>query len=91
MEKKTMNHLARIANCLQTILDLEPELRKLELGASLTDEFDVLKNFLEKVDRLDLTEDDVRRVEKATSTFLEELRGPLSLAQEHGDAQRRLQ
>lgn len=72
------SHMARISNCLETILELEPELEKIELGKSLLEEFGVLKDFLEKIDRVSLNEDDVERVEAATSNFLEELRAPLA-------------
>jgi hypothetical protein len=78
MRKASSSHLARISNCLQTILELEPELEKIELGKSLLEEFTVLKDFLQKIDTVALNEDDVERVETATSNFLEELRGPLA-------------
>lgn len=72
------NHMLRIANCLQTILDLEPELNRLEMGSAILEEFGVLKSFLEKIDQVDLDEGDVERIERATSNFLQELNGPLS-------------
>ena len=78
MSKALHSHTARISNCLQTILELEPELEKIELGRSLLEEFSVLKEFLQKIDSVALNEDDVERVETATSNFLEELRLPLS-------------
>ena len=78
MNRSYNSHMARISNCLETILELEPELEKIELGKSLLEEFGVLKDFLQKIDRVSLSEDDVERVEAATSTFLEELRGPLA-------------
>ena len=90
---KTADHtrLVRITSCLQTILELEPALSKLEVGASLLDEFVFLKSFLEKIDRVDLSEDDVNRIEQATSNFLEELRQPLSQAGMEPSGRRRLQ
>ena len=78
MSKACESHLARISNCLQTILELEPELEKIELGKSLLEEFSVLKDFLQKIDTVALNEDDVERVETATCNFLDELRAPLS-------------
>ena len=78
MNRASSNHLARISNCLQTILDLEPELEKIEIGKSLLEEFSVLKDFLQKIESVALNEDDVKRVEMATSNFLEELRVPLA-------------
>lgn len=78
MSRATSSHMARISNCLQTILELEPELEKIEIGKSLLAEFTVLKEFLQKIDTVVLSEEDVERVETATSSFLEELRVPLS-------------
>lgn len=80
MNRASSNHLARISNCLQTILDLEPALEKIEIGKSLLEEFSVLKEFLQKIETVSLNEDDVKRVEIATSNFLEELRVPLAQA-----------
>lgn len=68
------SHMSRITNCLQTILDLEPQLKRLEVGKSLLSEFAVLKEFLSKAEFVDLSEEDVLRIEKATTSFLEELR-----------------
>ncbi len=74
---KSQNLMHRITNCLQTILELEPELKQLELGHMLLKEFGLLKAFLLKVDKLDLEEEDVQRIENATASFLDELRMPL--------------
>lgn len=91
-ENNAVSHMVRISNCLQTILELEPELEKLELGHSLLDEFMVLKSFLEKIDRVEVNEDDVRRIEQATANFLQELKGPLASSEKaSGKAGRRLQ
>jgi len=80
MNRADTSHMARISNCLQTILELEPELEKIELGKSLLEEFDVLKDFLQRIDTVTLNEDDVERVETATANFLDELRAPLAKA-----------
>jgi hypothetical protein len=80
VETDALARMIRITNCLQTILELEPELKRLELGDSLFGEFVVLKTFLEKIDTVDLCEADVQRIERATANFLEELRGPLAQA-----------
>lgn len=85
------SHMVRITNCLQTILELEPELERLELGHSLLDEFVVLKSFLEKIDKVEVCEEDVRRIEQATANFLEELRGPLAGLDTEDKDSRRLQ
>ncbi|MDC0335826.1 hypothetical protein OAN24_02865 [Pseudodesulfovibrio sp.] len=90
-DASSVNHLVRITNCLQTILDLEAQLENLEHGNSLLDEFVVLKSFLEKIDKVDLSESDVERIEKATANFLKELQGPLSKAESGGKKGRRLQ
>ncbi|MDD3310808.1 hypothetical protein [Pseudodesulfovibrio sp.] len=90
-DSASVNHLIRITNCLQTILDLEPQLEKLEHGHSLLDEFVVLKSFLEKIDRVDLNETDVERIEKATANFLKELQAPLAKARFERKSNRRLQ
>lgn len=77
-EHDLTNHLVRITNCLQTILDLEPQLESLELGEALLEEFDVLKSFLGKIDTVEIEEEDVVRIEKATANFLKELEGALA-------------
>lgn len=91
MTRPNESHMARIANCLETILELESELEKIELGKSLLEEFGVLKDFLAKIDRVDLNEDDVERVEAATANFLDELREPLGQAAAGRNPAHRLQ
>ncbi|GFM35463.1 hypothetical protein [Desulfovibrio psychrotolerans] len=81
---------SRLRNCLQTILELEPDLEGLEIGHDLMKEFDLLKSFMEKLDDVELQEEDVRRIETATANFLEELKGPLSDMRERSTASRRL-
>jgi hypothetical protein len=70
---------ARIMNCLQTILELEPVLRRLDSGHILLSEFKVLKAFLNDMDGLSLDEDDVTRIETATEHFLQELKTPVAI------------
>ncbi|AGW14264.1 hypothetical protein [Megalodesulfovibrio gigas] len=80
MDDEARNSLQmRLTNCLQTILDLEPELERLELSEMLLQEYNVLKSFMDNVDSVDLEEQDVRRIEEATEGFLAELKTPLSL------------
>ncbi len=80
MEEHTAGNLtARVSNCLQTILDLEPDLERLQMGHVLIKEFNVLKSFLSKVERIEIEEQDVRRIESATENFLRELKSPLAL------------
>lgn len=69
---------ARIINCLQTILELEPMLRSLDTGRLLLAEFTTLKTFLKEMDAIALDEDDVERIETATERFLQELKIPVT-------------
>lgn len=62
----------RLKNCIQTILDLEPGLRQRRADIFDSD-FIRLKNYLECVEKLNLAEEDVRRLEDVTSVFLTEL------------------
>lgn len=87
---KTDSNVIRITNCLQTILELEPELAQLDLDHSLMDEFVYLKQFLEKIDRVELSDDDVVRIETATANFLAELRTPFSRMDDIGVGSNRL-
>lgn len=91
MNKAYTSHMARISNCLETILELEPELEKIEFGKSLLEEFGVLKDFLQRIETVALNEDDVERVETATANFLDELRGPLSQKRSGRSGSSRLQ
>jgi hypothetical protein len=68
---------SRLANCLETILELERDLARLEMGHVLTSEFTQLRSFLARLDRVAVEEEDVARIEAATRSFLEELRTPL--------------
>ncbi len=54
-------------------------------------EFTVLKSFMERLDAVLLDEDDVRRIERATANFLEELKGPVSAMRRRGEQRRLLQ
>ena len=64
---------ARLQFCLQTILELEPQLAELELDEELQADFRELKELMHRVRRRELNEDEVVRVEEATTVFLEEL------------------
>lgn len=79
---------SRLANCLETILELESDLEQLELGHVLLAEFGQLKSFLARLDSVRVDEDDVNRIEAATSHFLEELKVPLGVIRE-GEVKRR--
>ncbi|MFW5837129.1 MAG: hypothetical protein ACOCVM_03920 [Desulfovibrionaceae bacterium] len=71
-------HHMRISNCLRTILELEEDVERLEMGYTLVKEFQTLKEFLGRLERVEVEEEDVHRIEQATAHFLEELKGPLS-------------
>ncbi|QLA16170.1 hypothetical protein GD604_09400 [Desulfolutivibrio sulfoxidireducens] len=79
--QQSQNLSARISNCLQTILELEPDLERLRLGHVLIKEFTILKSFLARMDRIDIDEGDVVRIETATENFLRELKTPLALVE----------
>lgn len=69
--------MLRVSNCLETILELESELKRIDMGKTLIDEFDVLKDFLSRMSNIEVCEEDVERIEAATANFLEELKEPL--------------
>ena len=71
------NLSARIENCLHTILELEPDLERLQFGHYLLRDFNILKMFLSHVEEIDGQEQDVARIEAATENFLKELKEPL--------------
>jgi len=66
---------ARLMNCLQTILDLEVELRSIRQAESILKEMTSLRSIMRDLDfkSVRLEEDDVRRIECATMAFLHEL------------------
>ncbi|MBQ9407062.1 MAG: hypothetical protein IJU37_10070 [Desulfovibrio sp.] len=64
----------RLKNCIQTILDFEPGMRTCTLGLHFSKELDILKAYLAHVDHMSLAEEDVLHMEKATATFLDELK-----------------
>jgi len=63
----------RLKNCLQTILDLQPCMRKI-YRASFAEDFTRLKSYLLRVDNMDLKEEDVKQLENMTMEFLKEIR-----------------
>jgi hypothetical protein len=68
----------RLRNCLLTILELEPELERLQLPDGFRNELALLKQHLEKIEYMEFYEEDLQRLEMATAKFLEELRLPFS-------------
>ena len=65
----------RLRSCLQTILELESELKDLQVAEPLLAEFTVLKDIYNRLESLLVQEEDVKRIEDATSHFLDELKG----------------
>ena len=88
-----MNSLlhVRLKNCLQTILELEPDMSSLHMRTEFRTELETLKEYLNHVEDLKLAEEDVLRLERATANFLDELRLPLSQVRQDGQKNRILQ
>jgi hypothetical protein len=82
---------SRLKNCLQTILELEPELERLHLPEAFRNELTMLKQHLEKIEHIEFYEEDLQRLETATAKFLNELRLPLSHIQPNVAKRRLLQ
>lgn len=66
---------SRLRNCLQTILELNDGFNSPVLVHAFMQELDLIRAFLLHLDAVDLQEEDVLRIEKATEVFLNELRG----------------
>lgn len=66
---------ARLLNCLQTILDMESELRSIRRAESILGELNSLRSIMHGLDlgKIQLEESDVLRIEAATTAFLREL------------------
>ncbi|HDQ41785.1 MAG TPA: hypothetical protein ENN39_12280 [Desulfonatronum sp.] len=66
---------ARLLNCLQTILDMESELRSIREAGSILGELTSLRSIMRelKLGQMQLEESDVLRIENATMAFLHEL------------------
>lgn len=62
----------RLKNCLQTILDLQKILNE-QSSDFFEEDFVFLKNYLARVDTMDLKEEEVLLLENCTSEFLSEL------------------
>ncbi len=68
----------RLKNCLQTILELEPELERLQLPSTFRGEMETLRRHLDRIQHIEFQEEDLKRLETATAKFLEELRLPFA-------------
>jgi len=67
----------RLRNCLMTILELEGSLEQTKLAAVLQEEFTVLKDVMQRLEKVAVEEHDVHRIEVATIRFLAELKETL--------------
>ena len=67
----------RLRNCLLTILELEEMLVQTHLGPALQKEFSVLKQIMQHLENVVVEENDICRIEAATSRFLTELKETL--------------
>ncbi len=63
----------RLKNCIQTILEFEPDMRAHNGLCSFENEFSSLKTYLRRIDQMELAEEDVLELENVTSDFLAEL------------------
>lgn len=66
---------ARLMNCLETILEMESQLRSLREAGALMTELTSLRSLIHdlKLEQSCLDEADVERIELATTIFLQEL------------------
>jgi hypothetical protein len=66
---------ARLMNCLQTILEMESQLRSLRESSSLLNELSSLRVLVDdlKLEQVQLDEKEIQRIEIATMFFLREL------------------
>lgn len=69
---------ARLQNCLLTIVELEPALSRLTIHTELIGEFKQLKSILSKIPQLEVSLEEVDRIERATRIFLKEMEVPFS-------------
>ena len=81
----------RLRSCLQTILELEQDLKVLQVAEPLLAEFSVLKDIYARLESLNVQEDDVKRIEDATAHFLNELKGTVKQENVSRSGQRYLQ
>ena len=73
----TLKLRLRLISCLQTILGLEPEVRRLCPEGFLSREFEAIRSFMAVAEEMRLEEAEVQRIESATRVFLDEFIAPL--------------
>ena len=66
---------ARLMNCLETILELETQLRTVRETGALVSEILSLRTLVRdlKLEQIQLAEAEIQRIEQATTFFLQEL------------------
>lgn len=70
----------RLQNCLVTVLELEAELEQTPLWPDLQREFALFKDSYRRLERMQVPEHDVYKIEMAVSHFLAEIRDTLDSA-----------
>lgn len=67
--------IARLMNCLETILEMESQLRSIREAGELVMEINALRTLIHDLKQVHIPVDDaeVLRIELATTTFLQEL------------------
>ena len=63
----------RLKTCLQTILEYETSLFQQETRHIFGEDLKVLRDFLDRIGKMELNEGDVLRLEEATMCFLNEM------------------
>lgn len=61
---------ARLKECLQTVLDFEIQLEEQNMETSFTAELALFKDFVQKIDVITLSEEDVYRIESIVERVL---------------------
>lgn len=61
----------RLKNCLETLLDLQPTIRKSQ-KAEFAEDFSKIRQFLGMVEKMELVEEDVLKIEEMTGQLLQE-------------------
>lgn len=66
----------KLKNCLETILEFENTLSQLNSNYSLkmTKEFEYINNVLNNIEEIEFSLEDIEKIEKITSKFLNEIK-----------------
>lgn len=74
----------RLKECLSTVIELEKKMALHDNADLYTKELSVLRKFVQKIDTITVSEEDVVRIENVTERFLCEFSSSL-LTAEHND------